>query len=153
MKPRIFGQTVADGQKVYALLTAEDSTYSEPAMTCAGWGGVTAARARTWHIERKKTSSTVYHLLVRGISDADCSKGQSVNAGEIQVNAARGWKITQTVSCAVMSDVADQGQITTFCTVDGATGRIRWQAGSTCGGCCACPDGAHVGIDVVVSKS
>lgn len=147
--PKIFGVSVADNQTVHAFLDgAQDATYAESSEVCG------LSRARTWHVERKAVSAASYKLLVRGTSDKDCPGGQPVSAGEIRVNAARGWKITQTIQCSVSGDTSASGGvlISTFCTVEQASGKISWQAGSTCGGCCGCPDGAVVNIEVVLSR-
>jgi hypothetical protein len=152
---QIFGQTVVDNQKVYALFDGtEDDTYAEPSFYCTTWAApYTGNRARTWDIERKKVDTHTYRILVRGISDTDCSKGQPVCAGEIHLNAARGWKIAQTVQCTYSTDNSGHGvTLPTWCTVDPGQGSISWQSGTDCGGCCACPDGAPVSIEVVVSN-
>jgi hypothetical protein len=146
--PQIFGQAVADNQKAYALLDgAQDDSYEQHPIACGG------TRAESWDIERKLVSATSYRILVRGGSAPDCGKGQPVSAGSVEVNAARGWKIAQAVRCDASADNSGWGvTIPTYCTVDKLQGTISWQAGSTCTGCCACPDGAGVDIEVVVSK-
>lgn len=150
----IFGAQVINNQSVYALFDGtEDNTYSEvnPYDCPPYYTG--AIRARAWAVERKRIDASTYRILVRGISDADCNRGQPKSAGHIELNLARGWTLSATTSCSVVTDTMNSNNvlIPTFCTVDAAAGTITWQSGSTCGGCCACADGAGVGIDVTVT--
>jgi hypothetical protein len=152
----IFNQTVGDNQKIYALLDgSQDDSYSAPGYICSGYYTEPQPKPQAWFIERKFVSSTSYRLLVRGQSAPDCSLGQPTSAGEVQINMARGWSITQNVSCVVAADNASSNgvAISTWCTVDMAKGIVSWQAGSLCGGCCSCPDGAYVSIEVRIDKT
>jgi hypothetical protein len=154
-QPQIFGQKIVLNQKTYAIFDGrEDNTYMEDKEELPS--GCTTARAMTWHIERKRRAAHTYALLVRGISDADCwsyCKRQPWCAGEIQLNTARGWKITQKVKCSIATDNNNYNvTIPTYCDAPIGQGKISWQSGSACGGCCGCPDGAVVDIEVVVSN-
>jgi len=102
-----------------------------------------------WSVCGKST----YRILVRGQSDRDCGRGQPDCSGEIAINKKSGWKIVKMVKCTVSKDNGNHGvTIPTYCNVDPKQGFISWRSGSTCGGCCACPDGAGVGIEVLVSN-
>ena len=152
---QIFGQVVTDGQVISARLDGtEDNTFSEVAQYCA-YSHTTLVRNEAWDIERKRIDLNTYKILVRGGSKADCYLGQPISTGEVKINPAHGWKISQTVRCGVSEDIYSSNYviIPTWCTVDLVNGIISWQSGSTCNGCCACADGAPVDIEVLVSRN
>ena len=158
--PQIFNTPVADGQTVYALLDGtSDDTYAEPLFfpsgQCTNWEPAPFNTPRTWDIERKRIDPGKYRILVRGSGDADCNYGpiQPECSGDVEINLNRGWKIINEISCSVTTDTVDSNGvlIPTYCKVDQAGGKISWRSGSSCGGCCACPRGASVNIEVVVS--
>lgn len=148
---QIFGQVAIDGNPVYAFLdSAEDDTFTTVVQECPF---NTLPRSEAWDIERKVADANTVRIVVRGSSDIDCGKGQPSNAGNIQVNAFRGWAITEVVRCDAAADNDSNGvTIPTFCTVNSAAGTIEWASGSMCVGCCACADGATVDIEVIVSR-
>ena len=147
----VFGQAVADGQTVYALLDGTiDDTYTEPDDSCPPYY-TKSPRAQTWDVERKQTGPGVYRILVRGVSMADCNLGQPVCAGEIVVNPGC-WHISQVTSCSVQPDSSGYNvTLPTFCTVDQQSGTITWQSGGSCALCCQCADAATVTVDVTVT--
>jgi len=151
---QIFGQVVSNGKAYYANLDgASDDTYTTSRRYCS-FDGKYHYYPDAWDIERKYVSPTKYKILVRGNSDADCGKGQPQNTGWIKLNSDSGWKITEVVKCNVSSDTLNSNNvlIDTYCKVNKEEGTIEWQSGSTCGGCCACPDGAGVNIEIIVEK-
>ena len=159
--PQIFDKVTTDGQTVHALLDGtSDNTYAEPLYTpsnqCASWIPSPFNTPRTWDIERKLISPGTYKILVRGSGAADCAQGgiQPDCSGEVRINLKRGWRIDKEIFCSVTTDTMSSNNvfIPTHCTVDKAVGTISWRSGSSCGGCCACPKGASVKIEVVVSK-
>ena len=79
--------------------------------------------------------------------------GQPESRGELEVNPARGWKIENASKCRADPDTVESNGILieTYCDVAATT--VRWRAGSACGACCACPDGATVDIDVEASRN
>lgn len=146
------GQVVADGQKVYGYLDGtKDDTYTTPGYICLPYYSTPKPQPLTWDIERIPIDEKTYKILVRGRSDQDCDKGQALNSGEVEINMARGWKITETIKCQITDDSDKQGPAhPAFCIV--RSHKISWQSGTTCGGCCNCPDGANVNIEVIATK-
>ncbi len=151
---QIFGNVAKDGETYYADLNASDNTYTTSNRYCS-YDGKYRYYPDAWDIERKYINSNKYKILVRGRSDADCGKGQPQNAGWIKSNPDSDWKITKVVKCSINSDTYSSNNvlIDTYCNVNKTIGKIEWQSGSGCGGCCLCPDGAGVDIDIVVEKN
>jgi hypothetical protein len=138
----IFGQAVNDNQMIYASFDGtSDSTYSRPLHDCPPYYYNTP-KARTWDIERKRDSAQKYRILIRGRSDSDCGQGTPHCEGTVQLHAASAWSITQNVKCSA----------NVSCNVDMVQGTISWHSGQACPSCCACPDGAAVDIEVVVTR-
>ncbi len=151
---QIFGQVAKDGETYYANLDgSSDHTYTTSKRYCS-FDGEYHYYPDAWDIERKYISPSKYKILVRGSSDSDCGKGQPQNTGWIKLNPDSGWKITEVVKCNVSSDTYSSNYklIDTYCKVNKKEGIIEWQSGSTCGGCCSCPGGASVNIEVIVEK-
>jgi hypothetical protein len=152
---QIFGRLVRDDVWAYASFDGtSDDTYVEASTPCTGEPPRTVATA--WDVERKFVDANTYRLLVRGVSDKDCGEGgQATSAGEIRLVAGSGWTLhAPPVRCEVTEDTAASGGtlIDTYCTVDAVVGTVRWQAGSTCTGCCRCAEAAQVNIEVVVTR-
>jgi len=143
----MWGSNIAEDSWRYALLDGtDDSTYTTEDFDCTWWGGVQAT-PQAWHIERTKIDDLKTRITIRGRSDEDCDTGVwPRSTGAVQVNTDAGLAITRTVKCSVHADT--QGA-ETYCNV--SAGQVNWQSGSNCGGCCACPDGAIVDIEVEVS--
>lgn len=151
---QIFGNIAKDGKTYSANLDgSSDDTYTTSYRYCP-YDGKYHYYPDAWDIERKYVSPTKYKILVRGNSDADCGKGQPQNTGWIKLNPKSGWRITEVNKCSVSSDTYNSNSklIDTYCKVDKKQGIIEWQSGSTCGGCCSCPGGASVNIEVIVEK-
>jgi hypothetical protein len=147
----VFGAAPAVGQKVYALLDGtSDDTYVTQKVDCLI--NPSYYQPQTWHVERKPAAPSSYRLLVRGRSDSDCVLGQPESRGELGVNTERRWKVQRLNRCTVAEDTLDSNGvlIATYCQLQGST--ISWRSGSACRGCCSCPDGALVDIDVLVSR-
>jgi hypothetical protein len=150
----IFGQKVVIAQQVPALLREgeSDATYSESIESCPMAPGGTHLRPDGWGIERTSLGGGSFKIRARGCSAADCSTfKQPRSAGEIEVKLARGWK-PKLERCVVSADDADYETIPTYCSLDAMTGKLTWQAGEVCGGCCACADGAVVDIELTVER-
>jgi len=106
-------------------------------------------RAKGWYAERKRISDDKYKVLIRGIAWADCTySGYGYAKGELNLNSDSGWKISEVVKCGVSGSNKDQE---TYCETGDKF--VKFAAGSTCGGCCACADSGSVDIEIIVEKS
>jgi len=149
----VFGQKAVDGTTYYAWLDGEsDDTYSTFDLYC--YGGYHSG-STAWDIERNYIDENTYNVRVHGSSDLDCGKGQPQCTGVLELNdgpCGGGWKIAEVSKCNAGKDTyaSNWVLIPTFCNVDIDAGTVSWQAGSTCGGCCACPGGGSVDIDITL---
>ncbi|MCK4525273.1 MAG: hypothetical protein KAU07_02465 [Candidatus Andersenbacteria bacterium] len=147
------------GKTYYSRLNESDNLYEEyvGGECCEYWSNSyyynkyeeeQAKRAKGWYAERKKISDSKYKLLIRGIAWADCAySGYGYAEGELNLNSDGNWKISEVVKCSVSG--SNKGQ-ETYCKTDEKS--VRFAAGSTCGGCCACADSGSVNIEIIVEK-
>ena len=152
---QIFGNIAKDGKTYYAEFDGNsDDTYTKSYRLCS-YNEKYYYYPDAWDIERKYIAPNKYKILVRGGSDADCGRGQPQNSGWIKLNPESGWKITKINKCSVSSDSYNSNNklIDTYCEVNKEEGIVTWQSGSNCGGCCLCPDGAGVNIEIIVEKN
>ncbi len=151
------------GKIYYEKLNATDSLYEEYVgqETCTKGDNVymwddfpsiyekeQARRAKGWYAERKEITSSKYKILIRGQAWADCDYGESGYVkGELNFNVDKNWEITEVVKCSAQD--SNKGQ-TTYCE----TGKdyVRFAAGNSCGGCCACADSGGLDIEIIVDK-
>ena len=156
----VFGQVVTPGQRVYAFFDgASDQTYTTTQGYCDYQAGTTFVFSPGWDVERSYDPKSGYTVSVRGRSREDCSSfpvsGAALCAGEIAVNAARGWRVVKEGSVCSANGAKKPGDAVdgfgrpVYCNVDPATGMTSWQAGNHCGGsggpdCCKCPEAADV---------
>lgn len=105
-------------------------------------------RAKGWYAEREKITDSKYKLLIRGIAWADCSyEGYGYAKGELNLNPNGNWKISEVVKCNARG--SNKGQ-ETYCETGDKF--VKFAAGNTCGGCCACADSGSVDIEVIIEK-
>jgi hypothetical protein len=144
---RVFGLPATPGDRTenvsYALLAGAGDPELPLEVECT-FGSTTIKTAKSWSIVRKPISGHDFALSVRGNSKRDCDgSGKAlfppVNEGEIQLN--RGWRI-KSFSCA---------KPTTCTALVGGTS-FGWRNDYACQGCCACPEGARVNADLVVTR-
>ncbi|MCK4592019.1 hypothetical protein KAT63_01095 [Candidatus Parcubacteria bacterium] len=147
------------GKTYYSRLNESDNLYEEyvGGECCEYWSNSyyynkyeeeQVKRAKGWYAERKKISDSKYKLLIRGIAWADCAySGYGYAKGELNLNSDGNWKISEVVKCSVSG--SNKGQ-ETYCKTDEKS--VRFAAGSTCGGCCACADSGSVNIEIIVEK-
>jgi len=143
----------------YAKLSESDNLYEEyvGGECCEYWSNSyyynkfeeeQARRAKGWYVERKKISDNKYKLLIRGIAWADCSyEGYGYVKGELNLNPEGNWKISEVVKCNARG--SNKGQ-ETYCETDDKF--VKFAAGNTCGGCCACADSGSLDIEVIIEK-
>ena len=86
--------------------------------------------------------------MIRGRAGADCNySGHGYVKGELNLNPDKNWRIDEVVKCDAQK--SDKGQ-DTYCETGDKY--IKFAAGSTCGGCCACADSGGINIEVVASR-
>jgi len=112
---------------------------------CFCWMGVpSAARVIGWYVERKYVSQSRSEIIIRGQA-----AGRANPMGEILVNPANHWKISQVSSCGVQSDQSNPPRAT-YCTSDDTT--VHFAGAGDCGGSCACEDSGGLNIDLIVEQ-
>ncbi len=117
---------------------------------CQCWDVSNCYRPRAWYAERKKVDENKYQILIRGVSQADCGKGQAYVKGKLRVNPDNGWRITHIEKCSTNRDTRGREY---YCRVDNSTGEVRFAGGSSCGGCCACEDSGWLNINITVESN
>ncbi|MCK4799655.1 hypothetical protein KAS31_01635 [Candidatus Parcubacteria bacterium] len=155
-----FSSSAGETEKTYyAKLSGSDDLYEEyvGGECCDHWSNAyyydkfeeeQAKRAKGWYVERKKISDSKYKLLIRGIAWADCTyDGYGYAKGELNLNPEGNWNISEVVKCNARG--SNKGQ-ETYCTSDDKF--VKFAAGNTCGGCCACADSGSLDIEVIVEK-
>ncbi|MCK4892079.1 MAG: hypothetical protein KAS78_05410, partial [Candidatus Pacebacteria bacterium] len=147
------------GKIYYSKLNESDNLYEEyvGGECCEYWSNSyyynkyeeeQVKRAKGWYAERKKISDNKYKLSIKGIAWADCAySGYGYAKGELNLNSDGNWKISEVVKCSVSG--SNKGQ-ETYCETGDKS--VKFAAGSTCGGCCACADSAGINIEVIVER-